>query len=75
MNGWKNWETWNAALWIGNDESLYRQVIGLLNSKVTTWSAVSLCLIAQFGEKTEDGAFWADADEAEMNNFLSDLID
>lgn len=23
-NGWKNWETWNVALWLGNDEGLYR---------------------------------------------------
>lgn len=22
-NGWKNYETWNVALWIGNDESFY----------------------------------------------------
>ena len=74
-NGWKNYETWNASLWIGNEETIYRQVIGLLNSKVTTWSAVSTCLIAQLGEKTPDGAFWADADDAEMNEFLAEMID
>ena len=23
MNGYTNWETWNVASWIGNDELLY----------------------------------------------------
>lgn len=24
--GWKNWSTWNVALWFGNDRSLYDAV-------------------------------------------------
>lgn len=25
-NGWKNYETWNVALWLGNDEGSYLMV-------------------------------------------------
>ena len=24
-NGWTNYETWNVALWIGNDQDLYTE--------------------------------------------------
>lgn len=27
--GWTNWETWNVALWAGNDEPIYREVRSL----------------------------------------------
>jgi len=27
-NGWKNRETWNVALWIGNDYPVYRASLG-----------------------------------------------
>lgn len=23
-NGWTNWETWNVALWVDNEEAIYR---------------------------------------------------
>ena len=30
-NGWKNYETWNVALYIGSDESLYNIALRSLN--------------------------------------------
>jgi hypothetical protein len=26
-NGWTNYETWNIALWVGNDEGAYRHML------------------------------------------------
>lgn len=31
-NGWKNYETWNVALWLRNDEGLYNQARDLARS-------------------------------------------
>lgn len=30
-NGWKNFNQWNVALWINNDEGLYFYALGLIN--------------------------------------------
>jgi hypothetical protein len=30
-NGWRNWQTWQVALWFGNDEGLYRHAIDTRN--------------------------------------------
>ena len=56
-NGWTNWETWNVAMWIGNDEMLNR--IMTLSAK-GDWEMFK-ALAMQFGiTKTPDGVEFED---------------
>lgn len=32
MNGWKNYATWNVALWINNEEPLYKQMLDYIQT-------------------------------------------
>jgi len=70
FNGWANWETWNVALWIQNDESLYhaaRQCAHYQELVQMLWAAGS--------KKTPDGCRWDDSkiDGLEINAMMDDL--
>ena len=55
FNGWANWETWNVALWIQNNEILYNAAKGYNRYNALIPRLELLC-----GQMTPDGARWMD---------------
>ena len=73
MNGWANHATWNVALWIGNDEMIYRHAKANQNLGYRKWAKR---FIDEFGEYiTGDGIAWLsdDVDTDEMDEMLAEL--
>jgi hypothetical protein len=55
FNNWTNWETFNVALWISNDEGLYDE------AKCCGSYSVLLHVLYECGSKeTPDGVKWTD---------------
>ena len=82
FNGWANYETWNASLWIGNDEFLYntaKACVIYCCVNETPWDKFVRCMTdGQIGRHlvtTGDGVAWNDPkiDADEMNEMLADL--
>ena len=70
FNGWKNWATWNVALWLGNDETLYK-----VARQYDSYDALIPRLEIMWGQMTPDGARWMDPtiDTAALDEMLTDL--
>lgn len=55
-NGWLNYNTWNVALWLGNDEGLYN-----LAREHKTYSALCESLREFGATETPDGVAYNDS--------------
>ena len=69
-NGWTNYETWNVALWLQNDEAMYT-----VAKHYSTYDALIPRLEYRFGQMTPDGVRWMDGriDTDELDEMLTDL--
>jgi hypothetical protein len=69
-NGWENYETWNVALWINNDEPLY-----LLAQQCGDYETLVNCLYEEYGvNETKDGVKFADP-KVNVIQLNSDVFD
>ncbi len=69
-NGWKNYETWNAALYIQNEYSLYQ-----LAQEIDDYQTF-IDMMRELGSlETPDQVAWNDSgiDHDEINEMLKDL--
>lgn len=81
-NGWATYETWNAALWIGNDKFLYntaKACVEFCGNDETPWAKFVRCMTeGQIGRhigQTPDGVAWDSAaiDSDEMEAMMANL--
>ena len=63
-NGWTNYETWNVALWIENDEGLYHTA-----REAGSYEDLLEVLYTCGSKRTPDGVSWTDpkVNRAELN--------
>lgn len=54
--GHRSWNSWNVALWIGNDEPLYRLALDCIKRGKTVERAARLFLSYVEDTRTPDGA-------------------
>jgi hypothetical protein len=80
MNGYANYETWNVALWIQNEEPMYRVALAYVEQarrfgQRISYDALIPALEYRFGQMTKDGTRWMDGriNTDEMDAVLADL--
>lgn len=66
-NGYANYETWNVALWLDNDEGTYKEVSRMARwGRLTENALYDFCMEIWPGGKTPDDARLKDVDWEEL---------
>lgn len=79
-NGWKNYETWNVALWINNDEGLYRSACWHMREPRVygraPYANFAARLAADGIDRTPDGVRYDDSrlSRRQLNDMMRELI-
>ena len=80
-NGWKNRQTWNVALWIGNEEPLYQSACDYVKRCRSAKRRVTYRTFANSaglaGDKTPDGIAWTGIrlDYRALSAMLNELVE
>ena len=76
-NGWKNYETWNCALWMANDSGLYQIVLASASFDDFLFRITQDQVADSEGQHrqpmTPDMVAWADGDRTELIECFEEL--
>ena len=68
-NGWTDWTTWNCALWINNEQSIYNVASECEDYTEFLWEMQAMCGFYS----TPDGADYGEANLDEMNELIKEI--
>ena len=69
-NGWTDWTTWNCALWINNEQSIYNIAAVCDTYSDFLWEMQAMCGFYS----TPDDADWGEANIEELNEVIAEAI-
>jgi cyanate permease len=75
-NGWKNRQTWNVALWIGNQEYIYMEAVDFMQTYSGTRPYSRFIQSRVGGGRTPDNIAWLGTrlDYPALNEMMREFV-